>query len=729
MSGYIPMEDSIYSKLGGNVRRVLETIANQYMAAAPPHGFTFRTISGESFRQLEDGRYDLSLLNKYPDRAFGEFGYACCLIRGEEDESIELSLSCYGPTRIYLNGKPLYRSVVDDDVNVANRRLLQAKLRKGWNVLFVKMIKTASGFGCILGSSNYKWFPLHSLSPFAERKGSGGWVYASSPTDLYPEQALPAAFASEAEQPVAWYPELIESNALDFKGVFGECPGDNAYAWSTFFTSANHTSCKIKGSSSAALQIWIDRVPVLHSEGGPFEADLQLHPGEHSVLIRSACGGADWKAEFSVSHEEIDSLLSAPQAVKGVRGAWLYLGPFRDSDIERVEAAPIDTLYRLFDSSATEDGRTYWRSTGFPDGYVRPYLENDRHARWNYPLGVTLYGLLQTARILERQDMRDYVVGHMNECVSLYPYSLWDRDRYGAPAINHQLVELNMLDDCGSFGSAMLETYEDTKDERYLRIAHIIADYIMNKQERQPDGAFYRLREGEYQERTLWADDLYMSTPFLIRYYKQTGSAAALNDAAKQFLLFRNYLYMPEQQLMSHVYDFKYNTATYVPWGRGNGWVLFSLSELLAVLPESHGDRKSLIGFFNELAEGYAKVQGERGLWHQVLTDSSSYEEASCTAMFAYAFSRGVRYGWLEDASTYADASVKAWRGLTQLAIDGSGNVYGVCRGSGYSFTAEYYRDELNWLLNDTHGIGIVLLCGAEYEKLLTSIQPHPTSV
>ncbi|MGZ7442609.1 hypothetical protein ACLD72_013710 [Paenibacillus sp. TH7-28] len=40
-------------------------------------------------------------------------------------------------------------------------------------------------------------------------------------------------------------------------------------------------------------------------------------------------------------------------------------------------------------------------------------------------------------------------------------------------------------------------------------------------------------------------------------------------------------------------------------------------------------------------------------------------------------------------------------------------------RGSGYSYNKYYYKDELTWQLNDTHGIGIVLLAGIEVAQLL----------
>jgi len=157
---------------------------------------------------------------------------------------------------------------------------------------------------------------------------------------------------------------------------------------------------------------------------------------------------------------------------------------------------------------------------------------------------------------------------------------------------------------------------------------------------------------------------------------------------------------------------------TGIPWGRGNGWCLFSLSEVLEMLPADHPNRPALLEFFNELCAGYLALQGEHGLWHQVLTDPEAYEETSCTAMFTYAFARGVRFGWLKEPARYIAAVHKAWQGLTQISVDRLGNVHGVCRGSNYAFTPDYYKYELLWRTNDTHGIGIVMLAGVEIIKL-----------
>ena len=135
----------------------------------------------------------------------------------------------------------------------------------------------------------------------------------------------------------------------------------------------------------------------------------------------------------------------------------------------------------------------------------------------------------------------------------------------------------------------MLEAAKILPITGYREIADYVADYISHKQARLPDGTFYRkMLMHIFHENTLWADDLYMSVPFLCRYAELTGDQSGLDDAAKQFLGFKERLFIPELKIMSHIYDFRRDMATGVPWGRGNGWTIFSLSELLAVLPGDH---------------------------------------------------------------------------------------------------------------------------------------------
>ena len=140
----------------------------------------------------------------------------------------------------------------------------------------------------------------------------------------------------------------------------------------------------------------------------------------------------------------------------------------------------------------------------------------------------------------------------------------------------------------------------------------------------------------------MWCDDMYMSVPFLCRYAELSGDSRYLDEAARQLLLYKSYLYMPDLQLMSHVYDVRRGPSRTV-WGRGNGWVF---SHCQSRLLPGRPSRLCGTAFYRSLAEGYLCVQGMHGLWHQVLTDPESYEEASCTAMFILVWRGDAMAGW-----------------------------------------------------------------------------------
>jgi len=713
MSQYFDHDESIYSWAGDDIPRVLEIIANRYIGQHPPLPFVFRAYNRRGLLQRDDGRYDLNLDPKWPQARTGQWAYVYGLLWSESEGQADLQISSYSPTSVFLNGNLIYRALLAHETDAQTVKTVIVPVQKGWNGFFIKTRKTPAGFGCILGTARKRSFPLHFMSPFVEREGQAGWIYSQlADKDIYPQDRFPGIGDSEQATGLTWFPEMkwdaAASSQKACARIFGVQPGKTAYGWSCFeVTAPNKQQLKLHLIAAGPTKIWIDGEQVFNgSQAGKFDLELSSSHGRHDVLVATISASDDWGCVLSGAEFRL------PYPAKGSSDAWLYLGPF-DAQLPS-SPAEIQTLYKLFENNGQP---VYWR-VDMPEAYVRPHAENENFGKWNYPLGVTLYGLLQSARLLGRQDVIDYVVRHVNECVKMYPYSMYDRQQFGFQSINHQLVEMSCLDDCGSFGAATLETYKECQLPEYRVVADAIADYILNKQVRTQDGAFYRAR-------TMWIDDLYMSTPFLSRYYKLTGQQKYIDDAARQFLLFKKYLFLPEHKIMSHIYDFGYNLPTGIPWGRGNGWCLFSLSEVLEMLPTDHPDRPALIEFFSELSEGYLALQGEHGLWHQVLTEPDAYEETSCTAMFAYAFARGVRFSWLREPARYVEAVHKAWKGLTQISIDRYGNVHGVCRGSNYAFTPDYYKYELLWRTNDTHGIGIVLLAGVETIRLREWLASH----
>ena len=131
--------------------------------------------------------------------------------------------------------------------------------------------------------------------------------------------------------------------------------------------------------------------------------------------------------------------------------------------------------------------------------------------------------------------------------------------------------------------------------------------------------------------------------------------------------------------------------------------------ELLGRLPASHPAKDSLVKIFAGHLRSLCQYQDSSGLWHQVLDRPSSYLETSCTAMFCYGLARGVSEGWLD--RSYAEHARRAWAGVSRR-VRPDGQIEGICRGTGVGFTMQFY-DERPTPLNDTRGIGAVLLAGS----------------
>lgn len=695
---------------------VLATIAGRYMERHAARGMSFYAWHTDGIRLNTQFQYVFDFDQRFPDAEPESSIYAWSRIWSEEDTARPFEVYCHGPLIVYCNGERIYKPDVFTERHREVVGRFSMPLRAGWNSIVLRFICTKAGCGGLFGVPYGRYHPPDCVIASAEREGQKGWLFTLPLSEKLNE--IPLSGTREEDTGVIWYPAgEWERDALaqgQMARLYGHREGCCALAYSRI-AADRHGLYAFCGRHDGPVTVWLNRdIAYRARKSGEFSFEMELAPGNHPILVQSECGEADWGFTLCCRYNGQDIPFQCPADVRGTTERWLYAGPFPAA--REFDPADLYDMERPMDST---DGRVFWRLDK-PDTVVRPFNENPLYGHWSYSLGVTLYGLAETARLLQDADMLKYAVGHVYMCVRYFTLAMWERETYGFSCIHNHLTAMDSLDDCGAFGSLMLEVAGELRDNAFTGIAACIADFIMNGVNRLPDGAFYRAGMEYHQpEETLWADDLFMSVPFLCRYYRMTGDAAYIDEAAAQMVRYHRYLFLPEKRVMSHVYDHRHRSATGVAWGRGNGWVAFTYSEILAFIPRDHPFRDELQEFFNELCEGYLALQDDAGLWHQVLTDPQSYPEASCTAMFCCAFARGVRNGWLRDWGRYAKAVEKAWTGLCTHMIDSDGNIYGVCRGSGFSFSADYYKEDLGWILNDTHGIGIVLLAGVEYLRMV----------
>lgn len=710
MGYYFDDSQSINAYEGTDPQAIISSLAYRYMGQNLKHGLYYRAYTNNGIVRTTDYRYLVDFNKIFPDSKDKECVWAFTKFYSAGKSSFGWDINCFGPMVVYVNGEVAYKSDIFKERYSETSTRVFMDVEDGWNDIRIQFKKTKAGFGGQFGTWIGKW-DMYTLMPTKERDGQEGFVF----TELVPDDYVPEfeIGMSEKDFDKKLYPVINWSDDEMKKGqltrMFGTPNGQYAVGYTKVFADdINNTTHKFTLDTKGETVVYINKKEVFKTKGGKETFDATLPLGTYDIYVKCICNGSDWGYTLECDTVEFESAAR----VKGTDDVWMYIGTFVN-DFE----FPFDTASDML--HIVGEPATYWRLDA-PDTFVRPYNENTLFGRWNYPLGVTMYGLLHTAIAIGSEDIKNYIKNHVQLCIDTLEYALWDKEQYGgATSIHNLLTSIDSLDDCGSFASMMLEVNKYLGLRDVKKVADYVGDYIYNHQSRLEDGTFFRKEMmHHFHNMTMWADDLYMSVPFLVRYSQFTGDQKYLDDAANQFFGFKKRLFMPEEKIMSHVYDFKYDSKTNVPWGRGNGWVVFSMTELLEVLPEDHPKRNDLIEFLNTLCEGYLALQDDEGMWHQVLNDHESYPETSCTSMFIYAFSRGIRFGWLKNPEKYVKAIYKAWKGISKTSVDSNGNVYGVCRGSEFSFIADYYKYELGWNLNDTHGTGIVMLAGIEVIRL-----------
>lgn len=710
MGYYFDDSQSINAYEGTDPQAIISSLAYRYMGQNLKHGLYYRAYTNNGIVRTTDYRYLVDFNKIFPDSKDKECVWAFTKFYSAGKSSFGWDINCFGPMVVYVNGEVAYKSDIFKERYSETSTRVFMDVEEGWNDIRIQFKKTKAGFGGQFGTWIGKW-DMYTLMPTKERDGQEGFVF----TELVPDDYVPEfeIGMSEKDFDKKLYPVINWSDDEMKKGqltrMFGTPNGQYAVGYTKVFADdINNTTHKFTLDTKGETVVYIDKKEVFKTKGGKETFDATLPLGTYDIYVKCICNGSDWGYTLECDTVEFESAAR----VKGTDDVWMYIGTFVN-DFE----FPFDTASDML--HIVGEPATYWRLDA-PDTFVRPYNENTLFGRWNYPLGVTMYGLLHTAIAIGSEDIKNYIKDHVQLCIDTLEYALWDKEQYGgATSIHNLLTSIDSLDDCGSFASMMLEVNKYLGLRDVKKVADYVGDYIYNHQSRLEDGTFFRKEMmHHFHNMTMWADDLYMSVPFLVRYSQFTGDQKYLDDAANQFFGFKKRLFMPEEKIMSHVYDFKYDSKTNVPWGRGNGWVVFSMTELLEILPEDHPKRNDLIDFLNTLCEGYLALQDDEGMWHQVLNDHESYPETSCTSMFIYAFSRGIRFGWLKNPEKYVKAIYKAWKGISKTSVDSNGNVYGVCRGSEFSFIADYYKYELGWNLNDTHGTGIVMLAGIEVIRL-----------
>jgi len=337
--------------------------------------------------------------------------------------------------------------------------------------------------------------------------------------------------------------------------------------------------------------------------------------------------------------------------------------------------------------------------------------------QWVYQNGFFLNALF----VLWQKAQKPEYVQYIRNWVDLFinKDGVFDENKYRREEYNLD----NILP-----GRLLIALYQETREEKYKRAACFLMEQL-KEQPRTSERGYWHKQIYPYQ---MWLDGIYMAELFSVEFARVFAASRYFDEAVHQITLIHRHTYDPKTGLLYHGWD---ETKTQVwahpkrgtsPefWGRAIGWYIMVLVECLDALSEEHPGRNEIISILRNLAASVARYQDpETGLWYQVLDKGDrpdNWHETSCTAMFAYAFAKGVRKGYLD--SRFREHAEKAYQGLLDhhVYLDENGHFYltdtvsvGSLRSKG---DYEYYVTTER-RTNDFKGVAAFLYVSLELEK------------
>jgi rhamnogalacturonyl hydrolase YesR len=527
---------------------------------------------------------------------------------------------------------------------------------------------------------------------------------------------------------------MLDIQVIDFSGVFGENSEGAAYALSSII-SESETIMRYGISYSTPLKIWANDNLVFESnEKSKFifkeiaynlfkfqdTIEVRLAKGNNKILIKSVYGDEPSKLylrEISEPEEPIRSKFTNP--VKEITSKWLFTGNYFSSNE--------NTLSYTFPPENSFEQYYHYKeqiySWRIPSENILYELKikddavykRESYIEWMYPNGTVLFGMELLANFLNEKSYSGFVEKVCD--FSITNYKLFENqyfDKNGFRSTNHRLYRMSMLDDASAPALPFIQRMVSNGDMKYAIVVDAVTEFVAKHQYRLCDGTLCR---PEPKQMTVWADDLFMSVPYLMRAAKLYKENKYYDDAAKQIINFNKYLFDKEKKIYKHAwFDFSKERSVAF-WGRANGWVIWAETEALLGMPKNHKDYKSIQKIFAKHIEGIIDVQNPDGMWYQVLDRNDSFEETSCTAMFIIGLARGIRNGWI--SKSYEKNLLLAWNALKQN-ISNDGIIKDITRGTGIGYDLEFYykRERFD---NDPRGLGAVLTAAVEMEKYLST--------
>ncbi|PRY25361.1 unsaturated rhamnogalacturonyl hydrolase [Aliiruegeria haliotis] len=185
----------------------------------------------------------------------------------------------------------------------------------------------------------------------------------------------------------------------------------------------------------------------------------------------------------------------------------------------------------------------------------------------------------------------------------------------------------------------------------------------------------------------IWLDCMHFDAPFFAHLSKVDADGDWAAAAVREILGYRPFLFDEATGTYRHYWLEKLGHSQIPGWGRGQGWALLGMLDVLKFCGNVEG-ADTLQAQAVGLAETMVDFQLEDGNWHCMVHEPRSGPESSTAAFMATAFYRGMKQGVLQEA--FAGPADKAFRAMVGN-LDEAGNLRGVSAAVMSALVDEHY--------------------------------------
>ncbi|QQM29772.1 glycoside hydrolase family 88 protein [Martelella lutilitoris] len=324
------------------------------------------------------------------------------------------------------------------------------------------------------------------------------------------------------------------------------------------------------------------------------------------------------------------------------------------------------------------------------DGRV---IDTKGWAGWEWTHGIGLYGLLKYREMT-------------GSALALDIITRWFSDRLaeGTPTRNVNTVAPFLT---------LAHLYEETRNPVWRPYLESWAEWVMHDMPRTEDGGIQHIVYNSVNHQQMWDDTLMMTVLPLAKIGLVLDRPDYIEEAKYQFLIHTQYLADRKTGLWYHGWTFDGNHSfANALWARGNSWVTIAIPEFIDMLtlPESDPVARHLIATYRRQARMLKETQAPSGLWHTLIDDPESYEEASAAAGFAYGLLKGVRMRLI--GPEYLETAERAVKGVVDNISD-DGELLNVSFGTAIGADLDHYREIK--LTSMPYGQAMAMFCLSEY--------------